>query len=375
MTTVPSPRRASRAAPPRGVGDAAQMEPEHAPPALVVDLGDRHHLVDAGRGRRAPTPGRAPRPPASAAARMAARSVTSSSSDRSAADGRRSMPGDAPAALGQPAADARPDAARRPGDQGDLAVLAAHARRIVPQRRRRPATLPPCPRAARRRSARSARSTRSRCRASPGCGPSPACPALRTSAGPTWPCWGAPFDGATTFRAGARFGPAGDPRSVAVAQALQRGAGHRARSPPSRSRMPATRRRARWTSRPATRPSSRRPARSRTTAGACSASAAITRSASRCCGPPPRPTAALSLLQLDAHTDTWDSYFGARYTHGTIFRRAAEEGLIDAGASVQIGLRGSLYGAGGSRREPCPRLHHAARARLRGRGAWRAPSS
>ncbi len=54
----------------------------------------------------------------------------------------------------------------------------------------------------------------------------------------------------------------------------------------------------------------------------------------------------LSLIQLDAHTDTWDSYFGARYTHGTIFRRAAEEGLIDAGASVQIGLRGSLYGAG-----------------------------
>jgi len=48
-------------------------------------------------------------------------------------------------------------------------------------------------------------------------------------------------------------------------------------------------------------------------------------------------------VQLDAHTDTWDSYFGARYTHGTIFRRAAEEGLIDAGASVQIGLRGSLY--------------------------------
>ena len=53
----------------------------------------------------------------------------------------------------------------------------------------------------------------------------------------------------------------------------------------------------------------------------------------------------LSLLQLDAHTDTWDSYFGARYTHGTIFRRAVEERLIDAGTSVQIGLRGSLYGA------------------------------
>jgi agmatinase len=53
----------------------------------------------------------------------------------------------------------------------------------------------------------------------------------------------------------------------------------------------------------------------------------------------------LALLQLDAHTDTWDSYFGSRYTHGTVFRRALEEGIIDPRASVQIGLRGSLYSA------------------------------
>jgi agmatinase len=53
----------------------------------------------------------------------------------------------------------------------------------------------------------------------------------------------------------------------------------------------------------------------------------------------------LSLLQLDAHTDTWDSYYGAKVTHGTIFRRAAEEGLIDPSRSVQIGLRGSVYGS------------------------------
>jgi agmatinase len=53
----------------------------------------------------------------------------------------------------------------------------------------------------------------------------------------------------------------------------------------------------------------------------------------------------LSLLQLDAHTDTWDSYFGSRLTHGTMFRRATEEGIIDASTSVQIGLRGSLYSA------------------------------
>lgn len=53
----------------------------------------------------------------------------------------------------------------------------------------------------------------------------------------------------------------------------------------------------------------------------------------------------LSLLQLDAHTDTWDSYFGAKVTHGTVLRRAVEEGLIDPTRSAQIGLRGSMYSA------------------------------
>jgi len=51
----------------------------------------------------------------------------------------------------------------------------------------------------------------------------------------------------------------------------------------------------------------------------------------------------LSLVQLDAHLDTWDSYFGQRYFHGTTFRRAVEEGLVDPACSVQAGVRGSLY--------------------------------
>jgi len=51
----------------------------------------------------------------------------------------------------------------------------------------------------------------------------------------------------------------------------------------------------------------------------------------------------LSLLQLDAHTDTWDEYYGHKVTHGTIMRRAAEEGVIDPRASLQVGLRGPLY--------------------------------
>src|SRR5947208_6446244 len=53
----------------------------------------------------------------------------------------------------------------------------------------------------------------------------------------------------------------------------------------------------------------------------------------------------LALVQLDAHADTWEQYFGQKYFHGTTFKRAVEEGLLDAAASVQAGMRGSLYGA------------------------------
>ncbi len=51
------------------------------------------------------------------------------------------------------------------------------------------------------------------------------------------------------------------------------------------------------------------------------------------------------LVQLDSHGDTWEQYFGQQYFHGTTFKRAVEEGLLDAAASVQAGMRGSLYGA------------------------------
>ena len=55
----------------------------------------------------------------------------------------------------------------------------------------------------------------------------------------------------------------------------------------------------------------------------------------------------VGLIQFDAHSDTNDSYFGNnRYTHGTPFRRAVEEGLIDPKRAVQIGIRGSVYEPG-----------------------------
>jgi agmatinase len=51
----------------------------------------------------------------------------------------------------------------------------------------------------------------------------------------------------------------------------------------------------------------------------------------------------LALVLIDAHADTWDSYGGERYFHGTPFRRAAEEGLLLPERSLLAGMRGSVY--------------------------------
>jgi agmatinase len=53
----------------------------------------------------------------------------------------------------------------------------------------------------------------------------------------------------------------------------------------------------------------------------------------------------LALVQFDAHIDTWDEYFGGKYFHGTPFRRAIEERLVDGGRFIQVGIRGPMYGA------------------------------
>jgi guanidinopropionase len=52
----------------------------------------------------------------------------------------------------------------------------------------------------------------------------------------------------------------------------------------------------------------------------------------------------VGMVHFDAHTDLYDSYFGGfKYTHGTPFRRAIEEGVLDPRRTIQIGLRGSMY--------------------------------
>jgi agmatinase len=53
----------------------------------------------------------------------------------------------------------------------------------------------------------------------------------------------------------------------------------------------------------------------------------------------------VGVVLLDAHADTWDQYYGERYFHGTPFRRALEEGLIDPERSLLAGMRGPLYAA------------------------------
>src|SRR6476659_10103443 len=52
----------------------------------------------------------------------------------------------------------------------------------------------------------------------------------------------------------------------------------------------------------------------------------------------------LALVQFDAHIDTWGDYFGGKYFHGSPFRRAIEEGLIEPRQYVQVGIRGPMYG-------------------------------
>lgn len=53
----------------------------------------------------------------------------------------------------------------------------------------------------------------------------------------------------------------------------------------------------------------------------------------------------VAVIDFDSHTDAWDSYFGEKHNHGTWMRRAIEEGLVDVGRSIEVGLRGPIYEA------------------------------
>ncbi len=51
----------------------------------------------------------------------------------------------------------------------------------------------------------------------------------------------------------------------------------------------------------------------------------------------------VALIQLDAHGDTWRGYFGSPHSHGTPVKYAVEEGLVEKGCALQVGLRGQVY--------------------------------
>lgn len=53
----------------------------------------------------------------------------------------------------------------------------------------------------------------------------------------------------------------------------------------------------------------------------------------------------VAMVHFDSHADINDLVFGEKYNHGTPFRRAIEEGIIDPSCSIQVGMRGSLYDA------------------------------
>ena len=119
------------------------------------------------------------------------------------------------------------------------------------------------------------------------------------------------------------------------------------RSTCSRSRPSRSRTRATW---PARRSRSRRrssrskPERTRCSTERITSSRWVVTTRSRChsCGLHTRH-GPVALVHFDAHLDTWDTYFGAAYTHGTPFRRALEEGLLLGDRATHIGIRGPLF--------------------------------
>src|SRR5262245_1454011 len=155
---------------------------------------------------------------------------------------------------------------------------------------------------------------------------------------------GVPFDGGVSYRPGARFGPSHIRESsrllrpynpaldVPVFASQQvADAGDLAVNPFSIDEAIAAVERA----------ARSRPDRTRfvlTLGGDHTVALPLLRAVSAAHGP-------VAVVHFDAHLDTWDTYFGAAYTHGTPFRRAAEEGLLDRTGCLHVGIRGPLYTA------------------------------
>jgi agmatinase len=153
---------------------------------------------------------------------------------------------------------------------------------------------------------------------------------------------GVPFDGGTTYRPGPRFGP----RNIRAQSAIIRPwnpilklnpfAEHRVADfgdlPVNPLSIEDTFRRIEQGIAPVLDAG----ARCLCVGGDHSISLPILRAVAKKHGP-------VCLIQFDAHNDLWDEYFGSKYSHGTPFRRAFEEGLLQDGGVLQVGLRGQVY--------------------------------
>lgn len=154
---------------------------------------------------------------------------------------------------------------------------------------------------------------------------------------------GAPFDGGVSYRSGARFGPA----HVREASRLLRPYHPPTATEPFRRAQVADA--GDMTINPfsiedavdqvetAARSLTQDGARLVTIGGDHTIALPLLRAAAKVHGP-------LAVVHFDAHLDTWDTYFGAPITHGTPFRRASEEGLLDLDRCMHVGVRGPLYG-------------------------------
>jgi agmatinase len=170
------------------------------------------------------------------------------------------------------------------------------------------------------------------------------CPHVREVEGVDVAAVGVPFDTATSFRAGARFGPEG----IRSASALLR-----PYHPPLDVDVFAAQSVVDWGDLDVTPGNAERTMEQIATGLEPLVSAGVTpivlggdhsivlgelRAHAAAHGP-------LGLVLLDAHADVWDAYYGERIFHGTPFRRALEEGLLAPERSLLAGMRGSVYGA------------------------------
>jgi agmatinase len=153
---------------------------------------------------------------------------------------------------------------------------------------------------------------------------------------------GVPFDSGTTYRPGARFGP------IAIRQASRLLRGYH----PGLDVRPFTDQQVADAGDIACNPFSIDEAIGQIEAGAAEVlghsrrllalggdhtiALPLLRAVTKAHGP-------VALLHFDAHLDTWDTYFGAAYTHGTPFRRAWEEGLLLEEHATHVGIRGPLF--------------------------------